>query len=314
MVRKISVFLEFVILVLLCGCSLVSVSDDVVKADISARFESDFQKVDKIEIIKKNKKEKAEDIYVAFETTTVEAVQKQYYCLNYSYYDKGGWILDSLCEDQKSKWIARPIKGYTPSKEILANQIFSSGHGKKTGYFLNEDITDAFFKSWTYDFGEKDFSSENYIEDVKYSDDYKNGTSSAVVTISAKTTQLRIEEVIELDYIFSPQNACWDISQMKSISHKLEAVEDIVGTYENQTHNKLTIYEVLEDGYILASMNYKNGDQEYQAKYRMSGFVSGYCKDTYYEIRNIFFYSNAISFSRTTNFATIRPFYYSERK
>lgn len=57
MIKKISVLLEFVILFLLCGCSLVGVNDDIVEKDVRMRFESGYQKVDGIEIVKKNKGE-----------------------------------------------------------------------------------------------------------------------------------------------------------------------------------------------------------------------------------------------------------------
>lgn len=294
MKNKIVFLIAIMLAFVLSGCVLGNVKDKMVVKDILAEFQNEYQKIENIEIIKSDKKEKTENVYVSFELQNQVFEAKRYYQLTYDYYDRGGWMLNGVNPYQENRWEIYPIKGYEPSKDIIAEELFvaynawagGSSNYRNRGFILSSKISNAFFKNWTLEADRKDKNPAEYITNIEYIDEHKNNLSYAVVTIETESYVLKITEKIKIMYEFSPTNEIWECTDMQSIEHKMENIKAIEGNYEDE----FRIDKFLSDGYIMATYD----GQSY--KYRVDSVYMGGCGEISNSKKRIHFYEECFSF------------------
>ncbi len=296
MKNKLLFFIVALLVFVLSGCVSGSVGDDVVVNDVLTEFQNEYQKIENVEILESEKTEKAQNVYVSFNIINQEFEGNRYYQLLYNYYDRGGWMLDSVQPYLSDKWQTHPIKGYKTSKEMIAAELFNNMADKgERGFVLKGEIRDSFFNEWTRLADSKEKNPAEYITDVEYSESLDENLSYALVTIEAESYVLRIKERIRLTYKFSEEYMGWELIDRQSVEHTLRTVKPVEGTYQ-KVYNKdtymFTINNVSSDGYITGTLETRtmwSGEQEIskqEYKYRVNSVYNSNCECLKYHHSN----------------------------
>lgn len=128
--KLIALIAFFVVIVCMCtGCNR-TVKEKDIKADLESYTQSsiveDGQKIDKVEIEKRNtdKKQKYDQIWCAVTIKDGNIEYKNHYILTYLLYDQGGWNLEDVSSDDSKKDTVAPLKGVTKKniKESLEDE------------------------------------------------------------------------------------------------------------------------------------------------------------------------------------------------
>ena len=136
--KLIALIAFFVVIVCMCtGCNR-TVKEKDIKADLESYTQSsiveDGQKIDKVEIEKRNtdKKQKYDQIWCAVTIKDGNIEYKNHYILTYLLYDQGGWNLEDVSSDDSKKDTVAPLKGVTKKniKESLEDECIKVD-GKK---------------------------------------------------------------------------------------------------------------------------------------------------------------------------------------
>lgn len=123
------VLLFIAVILLLSGCSSVA-NEKKIQSDLETDTQFDFlnegEKIEKLEIEKRqtDKKQKIDTIWCMITTADTEVSYQKNAVLTYSFYDKGGWMLDDVSVNKSKEWIKTPLKGIDDEK------IQSSLNGK----------------------------------------------------------------------------------------------------------------------------------------------------------------------------------------
>lgn len=200
-------------------CSIVFLSGCVSEAPGEAKIKEDIYSADGymttnaiiktvgIEKRQTNKQEKSDTAYCKVVSQTESLKYTSFYKLNYTYYDKGGWILDSLETQKPEQWKIDPLKGVNIEiiKESFIGKNISVRYGDTTldWVLTPEEITGIDISNQTTDLKAK----TDKIEAIVYLD---------TGLVSSKGT-------LKLEYSFS--DGKWSLS-------KFTGVQDFVLSYD----------------------------------------------------------------------------------
>ena len=225
--KLIALIAFFVVIVCMCtGCNR-TVKEKDIKADLESYTQSsiveDGQKIDKVEIEKRNtdKKQKYDQIWCAVTIKDGNIEYKNHYILTYFLYDQGGWNLEDVSSDDSKKDTVAPLKGVTKKniKESLEDECIKVD-GKKW-IIEPEEIKD--------------------IEIKKQKTDLKAKTDKLTVKITLESKVEKVSGELKLKYRFTDD---WIFDSLKKqgefkVSNKkgkaLETSEEtLISAIENE--------------------------------------------------------------------------------
>lgn len=254
--------------ILLCSCKGGNISESKIKKDLKEKMS--YITIDKIKVEKSQRIDNSDSIWIEMSFSNDDCDGKRYYILNYSYYDRGGWMLDNFCEDRISDWTAHPKKMITHDKDFYKNMIFINA--ENGGYYISEGVNAHFYK-WT-EGSSTNSPAEDFIDDFKHNEDAENEYVYDLVTISTSSKQFLIKETIRADWRFDVQSLSWCPAALYSESFSAQDKMGIEGVYYDEVGYPAEISDFNEDD---ASFVYKQGSGT--AKYTLYGLFDAYVDD-----------------------------------
>lgn len=245
MLKKVSTFVfSFVaVFCLFCGCKSSKIKESQIKADMEEQLTG--LTVDSVKIEKSQRIDNTDKIWIELDFHNNDCEGKRYYILCYSYYDRGGWLYESLENNKLSDWKATPKKGMKLTESEAAQRIFVES--ENGGYKISTDIY-AQFPLWTDGLTTKpsdDFPLPvSYIDSVSCNDDeLSDGLCSVTAYASVSSSRLKLSEVYVINYYYDPCLLYWQETSIASESFSVEPKTEFNGAYSNKENLSCTISE-----------------------------------------------------------------------
>ncbi len=214
--------------------------------------------------------------------TTSNATVEREYSLEYNYYKKGNWMMDSCEEINIKNWYAEPLEMPVFTKKEIAELIFSK-------HKLKSNIKNARFTTWTSVYNESimfdgiHLEPDEYIYQVDRSDSDENysysqtGKFSTTVYIKAESSAFAIYEDIVVDWKFHPVSLIWEPVDKYSVGYRVENKGKLNGFYERimeyglSSAWNISITNISSDGIITGTENAPLGYENLVRQWQITG-------------------------------------------